>query len=480
MPETPLRIEWPYQAINVDEAQSNAIIVRDPLSVASKMLGYATPSEEHKKRYQPRNVHEFWAMLQGVIENEYNIQLSKIYEQTLQYQEANALQMQYLQQALMHMSLIVMNLKAELENAVKEKATPLLEDSREPMEWEWTPRSHTPLKDLIADFELEVETGGFTPKIPEQDADEKARKQRAASFPPPIPKATLEASQGTSRKRNKVTEDLPQGLGGSGGDDPPKKPNGKKRAGGSDLGDSSDNSDSDPSHNEGELPKVKITSEKLLAKYISAMIKDQQHRDKADAPKPQPYKGNPEDLERFLRQLENVWALEAHRYKKDITKIRYAANLLHRNANDKHGDLVKWYEAYHPKIDLAAARQLPGGAKATLDLVWSTWNVFAESLRASFATRVGREQVVNQWQELKHTDSIDDFLYRLTNLMWRTGYTEEVAKDKLIWGLNKEVGLAWAQTPQKPRSLHEQMALLRDIGHNLENFKVLNKTNHDP
>ena len=73
MPETPLRIEWPYQAINVDEAQSNAIIVRDPLSVASKMLGYATPSEEHKKRYQPRNVHEFWAMLQDVIENEYNI-----------------------------------------------------------------------------------------------------------------------------------------------------------------------------------------------------------------------------------------------------------------------------------------------------------------------------------------------------------------------------------------------------------------------
>ena len=64
--------------------------------------------------------------------------------------------------------------------------------------------------------------------------------------------------------------------------------------------------------------------------------------------------------------------------------------------------------------------------------------------------------------------------------MRRTGYTVEVAKDNLIRGLNKEVGLVWAQTPQKPRSLHEQMALLRDIGHNIENFKVLNKTNHDP
>ena len=291
---------------------------------------------------------------------------------------------------------------------------------------------------------------------------------------------TLGASQGTSHKHNKVTEDLPQGLGGSGGGGPRKKPKGKKTASGADPGDSSDNSDRDPSDNEGELPKVMITSEKLLVKYLSAMIKDQKHRDKADAPKPQPYKGDPEDLERFLRQLENVWDHEAHRYKKDITKIRYAANLLHRNANDKHGDPVKWYEAYQSKIDLAAAKRLPGGAKATLDPVWSTWNVFVESLRASCATRVGREQAVNQCQELKHTDFIDDFLYRLTYLMWRTGYTEEVAKDRLIRGLNKEVGLAWAQMPQKPRSLHEQMALLKDIGHNVENFKVLNKTNHDP
>ena len=255
MPETPLRIAWPYQAINVDEAQCNAIIVRDLLSVASKMLGYATPSKERKKRYQPRNFHEFWAMLQDVIENEYNIQLSKIYEQTLQYQEANALQMQYLQQAMMHMSYNVMNLKGELENAVKEKATPLLEDSTEPMDWEWIPPSHTLLKDLIAEFELEVKTAGFTSKIPEQDADEKSREQRAGSFPPPMPKATLGASQGTSRKRNKVTEDLPQELGGSGGDGPPKKPKGKKTAGGGDPGDSSDNSDSNPSDNEGNSRK---------------------------------------------------------------------------------------------------------------------------------------------------------------------------------------------------------------------------------
>ena len=167
----------------------------------------------------------------------------------------------------------------------------------------------------------------------------------------------------------------------------------------------------------GQPPKTKITSEKLLEKYVTAIIKDHKSRDKVEALKPQPYKGDPEDLERFLKQLENVWALEPHKYKKDITKIRYAANLLHRNTTDKHRYPVKWYEAYHPKIDLAAAQRLRGGARAMLDPVWSQWRVFVEFLRSSFATRVGREQAVNQWHELKHTDSIDDFLDSLTNLM---------------------------------------------------------------
>ena len=86
---------------------------------------------------------------------------------------------------------------------------------------------------------------------------------------------------------------------------------------------------------------------------------------------------------------------------------------------------------------------------------------------------------MNQWQEHKHTDSIDDFLDSLTNLMRHTGYSEEVAKDKMVRGLNKEIALAWAQTPQKARSLHEQIALLSDIGYRLENFGVLNKQTND-
>lgn len=109
-----------------------------------------------------------------------------------------------------------------------------------------------------------------------------------------------------------------------------------KVASGSDLGDSFDNSDSDSRNNKEELPKVKITSKMLLARYISALIKDQKHEDNADTPETEPYKGDPVDLKSFLVQLENVWALEAYRYKQDITKTCYAANLLHRNVNNKH------------------------------------------------------------------------------------------------------------------------------------------------
>lgn len=62
--------------------------------------------------------------------------------------------------------------------------------------------------------------------------------------------------------------------------------------------------------------------------------------------------------------------------------------------------------------------------------------------------------------------------------MWSTGYSKKVSKNKMVHRLNKEIGLAWAQTMQKRRSLHEQMALLRDIVNCFKNFQLLkNQTN---
>lgn len=146
----------------------------------------------------------------------------------------------------------------------------------------------------------------------------------------------------------------------------------------------------------GQPAKKTITCKELLEKYITTIIDNCKWRDKVEAFKPQPYKGDPEELERFISQLENVWALEPHKYKKDITKIRYSANLWHRNTTDKHGYPVKLFEVYYPKIDLTAALRLAGGARETLDPVWPEWNVLVESLRSSFTIIGSREQAVNQ------------------------------------------------------------------------------------
>ena len=82
-----------------------------------------------------------------------------------------------------------------------------------------------------------------------------------------------------------------------------------------------DDLDRDASNNSGDLPKKKITIEDMLHKDVQVIARDYRRRDKADMHKPQPYNGDLKDLKRFIRELKNVLALEAHKYKADITKI---------------------------------------------------------------------------------------------------------------------------------------------------------------
>jgi len=124
---------------------------------------------------------------------------------------------------------------------------------------------------------------------------------------------------------------------------------------------------------------------------------------------------------------------------------------------------------------LAAARRLLGGQRVTLDPSWQSWSVFIEALHSSFGTKVAKEQAITEWLTLQYNNSIDNYWDTLINLVWRTGYPEEVVKDKVIRGLNKQVGFSWARTPSKPEKLNEQMAMLRDIGHNLKNFHFRQK-----
>ena len=85
------------------------------------------------------------------------------------------------------------------------------------------------------------------------------------------------------------------------------------------------------------------------------------------APQPSPFKGDPEDVERFLRQLENEFALEHRTFQQDIRKIHYYTYLMHKNKDDKFGDAPNKYESYHLNIDANAIQRVTDSLHNYLD-----------------------------------------------------------------------------------------------------------------
>ena len=200
---------------------------------------------------------------------------------------------------MFNMTMNIIQFKAGIEGALAAAIPSIPKEQTDPIDWEFTPTPVTGT-DLAIDLERQIMRGKktLTPnKNPEDKADRDARVRRGGTVPPPTIGAALGPTENTGRQRSTTLTNTARG--GSGGGTPPKKP--KKSAAGGNPDDSSNNSDSDPSDTEGELPKTKLTSNQLLHKYVKAMIADQKRKYEADAPKPQPYEGDPEDLESFIR-----------------------------------------------------------------------------------------------------------------------------------------------------------------------------------
>jgi hypothetical protein len=182
------------------------------------------------------------------------------------------------------------------------------------------------------------------------------------------------------------------------------------------------------------------------------------------SPDPQPLNGDSGQLERFLRQLSNKFALDRRHYKLDLDKIRYASLLL-------KGTAAKWYEAYHLQIDSSAADHIRGYHQA-LDLSFATWDRFVASLRASFGSQVTREKPVREFQQLQHTKGIDAYLDELIRLMWQTDYSDDVVKDMIDASLNNELSKDWCKV-DKPTELAGWLMKLREMGHRNERWMEL-------
>ena len=143
------------------------------------------------------------------------------------------------------------------------------------------------------------------------------------------------------------------GVGGGGGQQPPRVAGG----GGGDPDPDSD-ADSDPEPDHGRHPRrwqtwVRRRAERQAlqdaAQYFRGIMPQQQQvpADQRDCKvkDPEPFTGDPEDLERFLVQVDNKFNLkmESNRFRDDVRKIRYAGQLMKDRAH-------KWYRAYHLQI----------------------------------------------------------------------------------------------------------------------------------
>jgi len=251
----------------------------------------------------------------------------------------------------------IMEVRAEIENALK-AITAIPENDK--IDWEWTPVIQEQLPDLEADLHAKIQDKTFAEKEEESgdEQDRRDRRRREGTQPPPVPGSSL------GKGKDKAKTGTRKMSIGAGGNRPPSLPPTSGRNQGAGDPDSSDSDSGSSDKGAKGSRSLKTSEDKLLAALLRSLKRE---KPRPEAPKPKAYKGDPKDLERFIRSLDNVWAIEKRKYKDDLTKIRFTANLLERPTSSKYRDPVQWYEAYHPKIDLAAARQLPGGQRAVID-----------------------------------------------------------------------------------------------------------------
>lgn len=529
----PLQIEWHVQPLSeqgIVANNHNALIV-NPLMKAQAILG---TSDESFFRDSPRpnsTVQDFFEYLQRYLHKEINDRLRSVEPEINTVLEAASARHALLQEAHHELAARVHELRIELARA----------QPADEMDWEpsteiqltdWTRYLHQQVNEgtytrVAPSFQsaLPATPGGKRPdfQVPlglSLQAHPAVRKNRsprrrqrqespaprsehsaplgtpgqepltwaAAGAPgpsrPPFTQTT--GTRGTEEPEIPQEPEIPDasgqqvgdagGAGGNGGQ------GGRGGAGGPPSDPGSDESDSDPEPDR-EAPNRDWVlwgrRQRRKANMVSQIARLQARAPTAPQPLPQApvperapdadrFDGTPEDLDLFLRQCRTKFRMEPRKFHTDLLKISYASLRLTGNA-------AKWYAQYCIKID--PEEQIRLGHMVEIDPQFATWDYFERSLRTSFGQRLNRESYVQEWNDLKHTNSIDDFVDNITRLMWQTGYQGAVVEDKIRTGLNKELGRDWAKVRPKPYHVAGQLQLLRDMGQRIEDYNRLSKRN---
>ena len=64
--------------------------------------------------------------------------------------------------------------------------------------------------------------------------------------------------------------------------------------------------------------------------------------------------------------------------------------------------------------------------------------------------------------------------------MWQTSYKGQTVEDKLKRGLNHKLGEDWARVIKKPETMEEQIVLLREMGHRMEDYNMTKQEHAKP
>ena len=181
-----------------------------------------------------------------------------------------------------------------------------------------------------------------------------------------------------------------------------------------------------------------------------------------------PFDGDADDLKRFVLDVESKFDYHRKALYKDMDKIRLIVPLL-------EGKAKKWYENIHVNINRhAAARQ---GVEFDKNNKLRIWNTFCAFLQSSFGQSLTRDKSVQEWNRLRHRDGIIDyFLDRIHNLIYATGYTGEMVKDKIKEGLTDEMRRNWAMVQGKLEKIYPYMDALRKFAHEIERTAAYTKS----
>ena len=217
----------------------------------------------------------------------------------------------------------------------------------------------------------------------------------------------------------------------------------------SDPGSSSD-SDSSPSDSGTEVDN-ELSRDAEIRKLQHA-LKALKKRKKSQPQKPswldiRPFNGNPDDMQRFVLDIETNFDYHHKALYKDMDKIRLLVPLL-------EGKAKKWYENIHANINkhVAVRQGIPFDKKSSL---WK-WDAFFAHLQSSFGQSLTRDKSVLEWNRLHHRNgNIDYFLDRIHALMYATNYTGEMVIDKIKEGLTEEMRRNWALVQNKPTLVTE-------------------------